>query len=395
MVAPLHVLCVDDEARLLQGLVLNLGRHYRVSTATNGQIGLRIVDGNDPPAVVVSDMRMPEMDGAVFLSQVKERSPDTVRVLLTGQADLDSAIAAVNHGQIFRFLTKPCNSQVFLAAVHAAADQHRLITVERELLEKTLRGGVRALTEILSLANPLAFGRAMRLRQHASQVVSGLGVPLSWQLEVASMLSQIGCITLPTATNAKLYYGKSLDADEVEVTQRLPMLAAQLLESIPRLEAVRAILQAQACHFDGSGATAVRGHGEALPLGARILKLVSDYDTLEAAGFDPAEAVATLQERKGHYDPRLLEVLARIKSRVAPEGMQALDLPSLRAGMLVTQDIVSTAGFLLVARGHEVTAGLLQRLRNLGPGSVQEPISVLVPPGLVPTHGRNELAHED
>jgi DNA-binding NtrC family response regulator len=95
MTEQIHILCVDDEPKVLEGLVLNLRRYYRVSTAINGQKGLAIIDGDDPPGVVVSDMRMPEMDGAAFLSQVKQRSPDTVRLLLTGQADLDSAIAAV------------------------------------------------------------------------------------------------------------------------------------------------------------------------------------------------------------------------------------------------------------------------------------------------------------
>ena len=214
MTEQLHILCVDDEPKVLEGLVLNLRKHYRVSTANNGQGGLAIVDGNDPPAVVVSDMRMPEMDGAAFLSQVKERSPDTVRLLLTGQADLESAIAAVNHGQVFRFLTKPCSPPTLLTAIQAAAEQHRLITAEKELLEKTLRGSIKALTEILSLANPLIFGRATRLKQHASELVTGLGVPFSWQLEVAVMLSQIGCIVLSAANNEKLYYGRPLSPVE-------------------------------------------------------------------------------------------------------------------------------------------------------------------------------------
>jgi len=89
----LHVLCVDDEPKVLEGLALNLRRHFRVSMAMNGQTGLTIVEGADPPAIVISDMRMPEMDGASFLSQVKARSPDTVRLLLTGQTDIESAMA--------------------------------------------------------------------------------------------------------------------------------------------------------------------------------------------------------------------------------------------------------------------------------------------------------------
>jgi response regulator RpfG family c-di-GMP phosphodiesterase len=379
MTDQLHILCVDDEPRVLEGLVLNLRRHYRVSTATNGQAGLAIIDGDDPPGVVVSDMRMPEMDGAAFLSKVRERSPDTVRLLLTGQADLDSAIAAVNHGQVFRFLTKPCSPPNFLAAVQAAAEQHRLITAERELLEKTLRGSIKALIEILSLSNPLAFGRAMRLKQHASQLSEGLGVPLSWQIEVATMLSQIGCVTLPAATNEKLYYGKPLNSDEIELTQRLPALSLQLLESIPRLESVRAILEAQAYNFDGSGNPPKSPQGESIPLGARVLKLVIDYDTLEAAGIDVAMVIGSLQSRKGRYDPKLLDTWARVKNKAGSQGLSEIPLASVRPGMFLVQDVLSTTGLLLVARGHEVSPGLLYRLRNLAAGSVREPLVVFAP----------------
>ena len=374
MVEQIHVLCVDDEPKVLEGLTLNLRRHYRVSTATNGLAGLAIIDGDAPPAVVVSDMRMPEMDGAAFLSQVKERSPDTVRLLLTGQADLDSAIAAVNHGQVFRFLTKPCNAQIFLTAVQAAAEQHRLITAEKEVLEKTLKGSIKALIEILSLTNPLAFGRAMRLKRHATELMAGVGVPLSWQIEVAVMLSQIGCVTLPAATNEKLYYGRPLDREEAEQTQRIPAVSLQLLGDIPRLEAVRAILQAQDHNFDGAGSPQRAAQGDSIPLGARILKLVMDYDTLDAGGVAPAVAIGTLQGRKGRYDPKLLDALARAKSQSASQRVFELGLASIRPGMLLIQDVMSTTGLLLVARGHEVTPGLLYRLRNLPPGSVREPL---------------------
>lgn len=371
-----HILCVDDEPKVLEGLVLNLRRHYRVSTANNGQGGLAIIDGTDPPAVVVSDMRMPEMDGAAFLSQVRERSPDTVRLLLTGQADLESAIAAVNHGQIFRFLTKPCAPPTFLTAIEAAVAQHRLITAERELLEKTLRGSIKALTEILSLASPLIFGRATRLKQHATELVAGLGVPFSWQLEVAVMLSQIGCIVLTAENNEKLYYGKPLSPVETESTQCVPKISLQLLESIPRLELVCAILDAQEYNFDGQGSPRGAPQGESIPLGARVLKLVSDYDFLEAGGASPGVAISTLQGRKGRYDPKLLGALSRVKTKASP-GAGGIGLASLQAGMLLIQDVMSQTGSLLVPRGHEVTEAILTRLRGLEPGSVREPLMVM------------------
>ena len=124
MTEKIHVLCVDDEPRLLEGLTLQLRKHFRVSTATTGQKGLEIVD-RDPPAVVVSDMRMPEMNGATFLGHIVERAPNIVRILLTGHADVESAIAAVNHGQIFRYLTKPCPPELLLSVIRAAAEEHQ------------------------------------------------------------------------------------------------------------------------------------------------------------------------------------------------------------------------------------------------------------------------------
>lgn len=371
-----HVLCVDDEPKVLEALALNLRRQYRVSTAKSGQDALAILDGGDQPAVVVSDMRMPGMDGATFLSQVKERAPDTVRLLLTGQTDLDSAIAAVNQGQVFRFLTKPCNPQSFLLAIAAAANQHRLITAEKELLEKTLRGSIKALTEILSLANPLIFGRATRLKNHAAELVAGLGVPFSWQLEVAVMLSQIGCIVLSPANNEKLYYGRPLTPVEAESTQCVSKISLQLVENIPRLELVCAILDAQEYHFDGSGSPLGAPKGEAIPLGARVLKLVSDYDFLEASGTSTGAAITALQARKGCYDPKLIGVLARVKGKAAP-GVGEVKLAALQAGMLLVQDVMSTTGSLLVPRGHEVTEAILTRLRALEAGSVREPLLVL------------------
>lgn len=376
MTEQLHVLCVDDEPKVLEGLALNLRRHYRVSTAGSGPEGLAIVNSSGPPAVVVSDMRMPGMDGATFLSQVREHAPDIVRLLLTGQADLDSAIAAVNQGQVFRFLTKPCSPQSFLAAIAAAAEQYRLVTAEKELLEKTLRGSVKALTEILSLANPLIFGRATRLKQHASELITGLGMPFSWQLEVAVMLSQIGCIVLTAANNEKLYYGRPLTTLEAESTQCVSKISLQLLESIPRLELVCAILDAEELNFDGEGAPNGSPKGESIPLGARVLKLVNDYDFLEAGGLSSEMALKTLQGRKGRYDPKLLTVLGRVKNRAAP-GVKEVKLADLQIGMLLLQDVTSTSGTVLVPRGHEIAEAVLTRLRSVEAGTVREPLLVL------------------
>src|ERR1700719_1967219 len=125
------ILCVDDEARVLDGLKLTLRRGFEVLTATSGAEGLAMLKRMAGAAVVISDMRMPGMDGAAFLTQVKEQWPESTRLLLTGEAGCDAAVAAVNEGQIFRFLTKPCTPEKLIAAVEAAVRHHQLIMAEK------------------------------------------------------------------------------------------------------------------------------------------------------------------------------------------------------------------------------------------------------------------------
>jgi response regulator RpfG family c-di-GMP phosphodiesterase len=371
----LHVLCVDDEPRVLEGLALNLRRHYRLSTAGSGKAGLELIE-RDPPAVVVSDMRMPEMDGATFLSKVRERAPDTVRILLTGQTGIEAAIAAVNYGQIFRFLTKPCPPDMLLAALQAAAEQNRLITAERVLLEQTLRGSVQTLTEVMALSNPLAFGRATRLKQRAVELVVAMGQPPQWQIEVAALLSQIGAITLPSATLEKVYRGSPLSPEETDMVRRSPGVAEKLLEHIPRMEGVIEIIRDQDLRYDGGGSPRDR-RGDAIPLGARILKIAADFDALESTGLGAPQAAAAMTKREGLYDPALLTTFTTLKGAVA-STVREIAARQLALGMVLAQDVFSKTGVLLVARGFEVTPGLVERFRNQAPGTVREPICVTV-----------------
>ena len=226
------ILCVDDEPRVLEGMQRNLRKKFRVTTALGPQEGLQKLADGGPFAVVVSDMKMPTMNGAELLELVRERSPQSTRVLLTGQSSMEDAIAAVNRGAIFRFLTKPCPPPELVDALEQAAEQHRLLTVERELLDKTLKGAVRVLVEALGLVNPMAFGRAQRLQRYVAHVVHELGLAGGWRYEVAAMLSQLGCMTLPGELIEKVYVGQELDAREQEAWHRHPELAANLILSL-------------------------------------------------------------------------------------------------------------------------------------------------------------------
>jgi response regulator RpfG family c-di-GMP phosphodiesterase len=259
-------------------------------------------------------------------------------------------------------------------------EQHRLILAERELLQQTLRGSIKALTDVLGLASPLAFGRATRLRQSVASLAAALKVSESWHIEVAAMLSQIGGIILPTAVLEKAYQGEEMTEAELEMARRVPSVTEQVLGNIPRLEPVMEILRCQQKRFDGTGPPDGMSGGEAIPWGARALKAVIDLDTLEAGGLSPSLAVDTLRARQGWYDPAIVNALSETRKSDHRSEVRVLPLEDLAAGMVLAQDVRTTNGILFVARGQEVTAGLIERFRNSHPGLFgAEPIRVVLP----------------
>jgi len=373
-----RALCVDDEPSVLEGLTLHLRRRYTVETATSGAAGLVLLRRYPDTAVIVSDMRMPVMDGVAFLRSAREIVPDAVRLLLTGQADLQSTIDVVNEGQIFRFLMKPCPPARLMSAVSAAAEQHRLIVAERELLEQTLNGSIKMLTDVLSLTSPAAFGRATRIRRSVSDLGAKLRLGERWQAEVAAMLSQVACITLPTDTAVKLGYGQELSDEEQLMVDRLPGITDQLLANIPRLGEVRAVLQA---YRGPRRPNPAQGRDAFLALAAELVRVAVDFDVLEMQGHTPALALDVMRGRVDRYDPRVLEALEKLHgAERSRREVRELPIPALRVGMVVAEDVRLSSGPLLVARGFEVTASLLARLTNFR-GSVREPIRVTLGSG--------------
>ena len=154
------------------------------------------------------------MNGTQFLSRVRESAPETVRMMLTGQADLHTAMHAVNEGAIFRFLTKPCPPEALGHALEAGLAQYRLVHAEKELLEQTLTGSLKALSDVLSLVNPEAFGRASRLKRYVTGLAHHMGLSDVWRLEIAASLSQIGCVILPDTILQKISKGEPLSPNE-------------------------------------------------------------------------------------------------------------------------------------------------------------------------------------
>ncbi|MFZ3215770.1 MAG: HD domain-containing phosphohydrolase [Candidatus Acidiferrales bacterium] len=375
-----RILCVDDEPNVLEGLSRTLRAHYEVETAVGGRAALEMLKAPEPFAIVMSDQRMPQMDGVHLLAHVRAVSPATVRVLLTGQADMESAIAAVNEGNIFRFLTKPCPSDVLLKALDACCEQYRLVTSEKVLLEQTLRGSIKALVDILSLSNPTAFGRATRVRQTVEQLMNHFAIRERWSVEVAAMLSQIGCVTLPPATLDKLYRGETLEASEQEMVDRMPAVAEKCLSNIPRIDSVREILHQSTRPFGEAKQRSDAALDVEMPWGARALKIALDFDLLESEANSSDHPFAIMRGRKGCYDPRILDALAAMRGN-SQEKVQMLELSvrEVAVGMVFGEDLKSSKGLLLIARGQEVTPALLERMRNFSPElAIREPVRMFL-----------------
>src|SRR5512145_1513762 len=218
----LAILFVDDDPNILSAYTRNLRKRYRMTTASGGEEALQVVQTQGPFAVVVSDMRMPGMDGIELLTHVRNFNPDTVRIMLTGNADMGTAIEAVNQGNIFRFLTKPCEAEDLALALDSGLKQYQLVTGERELLEKTLKGSIDLLVELLSTLNPIAFGRAQVVAELSRRIAVHARMDNPWVVSLAALLSQIGTLTVPESLLDKARSGILLNQAERDVLSRVP-----------------------------------------------------------------------------------------------------------------------------------------------------------------------------
>lgn len=233
--------------------------------------------------------------------------------MLTGNADQETATEAVNTGQIFRFLNKPCPPAIFLTSHALAQRQYRLLTAEKELLQKTLKGSINVLSELLSLANPMAFSSGVRFKNYVVQIAKAMDLPNLWQYEVAALMSQIGCVTLPGEVLSKVYVGLELNEDEHNMYTSHPAVGARLLESIPRLENITRIIALQQKRFDEYDEDFKNSEFEEVLLGAQILKTVLDYDLHMFRGKSRGEALRLMQQQTGAYNPEIVKALTGIK----------------------------------------------------------------------------------
>ncbi len=377
------ILCVDDDASILAAYQRNLRKQFPIDVALGGQEGLDAMANKGPYAVIVADMQMPGMNGVQFLTRAEEIAPDSVRIMLTGNADQKTAADAVNQGHVFRFLTKPCAPEELASMLSAALKQYRLVTAERELLEKTLSGSVKLLTDILSLTDPQAFGQAQALRDYMRTYVKSLNLKSSWEFELAAMLSPIGRVTIPPTVICKAQSGLSLTGAEKDVLARVPEIGSDLLANIPRLETIARIIRYQNKHYDGSGGPMDPVAREEIPVASRILKVLSDLLQLESKGTSRVAALEQMQKRTGWYDPRVLDSAFACFDVYLPTASEAktpsraIPLKELQVKHTLAHDLVTQDGILIVSAGTEISQMILGKIHNFAElNGVKEPIHV-------------------
>lgn len=380
-----RVLCVDDEPRVLDGIRRTLGMNFDVKTAEGATQALAMLGGAERFAVTISDMRMPGMDGAAYLEKAAEKDPDMVRMLLTGQSDIQAAVRAINNGRIFRFLTKPCDTDILHQAVEDALEQHRLICAEKELLQKTVYGCVKVLTEMLSLANPVAFSRVGRVKRLVEHVARRLELPDAWQLELAVTLAHLGYVGLSPELLERAYTGKPLDEKEKTLLSAAPKTAHKLMAEIPRIEGVLAILDQlgePAPALDGPKASSKEGRS----VWARhVIQAAQRADELSFGHPLPRLIAAALKAEK--FDPIVIEALGRAEYYALQQRRTiTIAAKRLEPGMFLLEDALSEAGVMITKGGQEVTPTIAVLLKRMAERqNLREPLSVSV----LATHAPN------
>lgn len=400
------LLCVDDEPNILSSL-RRLFRPcgYRVLVAESGAQGLDILR-SEPVDLVISDMRMPHMDGAQFLAAVRAEWPDVMRFLLTGYADMASAIEAINQGQIYRYMNKPWVDDDLLISVRQGLDA-RALQRDKERLEaltrqqnETLRElnesleakvrertdelqkaheqlkqsffvAVKIFTSLIEMRHPITAGHSRRVAALARSIAQRMGLKGAdlQNVFVAGLLHDIGKIGFSDALLSRAQ--RTLSDDERRIYQKHPVDAELILIGIDELSPIAQLVRHHHECYDGQGFPDGLW-GDDIPLGARILLVANDYDGLQigalsALRFKPEEALQAMEKARGvRYDPQVLDALrALVTAPPKPRPSEReVAVAALTPGMVLAREFAHRDGMPLLAAGQVLSARLIERMQD-------------------------------
>ncbi len=373
------VLLVDDEPEVLYSFEPILQSRYDFYTAENPLDALTKVKDTGPFSVVVSDYRMPKMNGVDLLKEVMKVNKNTTRILLTGFSDYNSIIDAINSGNIFRYLTKPIQINDLITNIDDGINQYNLITAEKELLEKTLKGSIKLLMNLVSVTNKKSFIRVSRVRNIVKNLAQKLNYEPLWEAEIAVMLSEIGLVGVPADIIEKKEKKITLTPDEIKLFDTYPSIGSDLLKNIPRLENVaKAIGYLSVSNYSEFSPEELESN-KALLL-SQLISIAKTFDKITDAGLENADAFTFLKKRKT-YSPHILtlfELEFSENENLKKAKVQNVMIDDLKEDMILAEDIVDNLGMILYAKGKELSDLIILKLRNMARNRViLEPVKVI------------------
>ncbi|MEX2170425.1 MAG: response regulator [Pirellulales bacterium] len=356
-----RILFVDDEPSILSGVERRLGQEYDLFTASSGEEGLERMIDNGPFAVIVSDMRMPSMNGIQFLNRARESAAHSVFIMLTGNQDQQTVVQALNEGEVFRFLNKPCENVDLKRAIDAGLRQYELVTGEKELLHKTFYGAVGVLTDVLEVSHPEIFSRSARIGDLVASLRKSLELDDRWEFKLAARLSLLGFALLPEEDRQRCQIGSLTDPEFGDGMRRAAEVGRRLIERIPRLENVARMI-GDFPTVDGSLRQQTQGSDEAI-VGATLIRVALEWDHLTLQGYSQSSALQELKLALPNLSPRLAE--AALDLPLPPEEARSVSLApkQLREGMVLAEDVVTQDGLMLLRKGRRLTITVIERLR--------------------------------
>lgn len=376
------ILLIDDEEYVLKAVCHFFRDEYDVRTASGADAALQMLVDDSTFAAVVADLRMPGMSGIDFLRHAHEFAPHVSRILLTGQLDSADAMRAVNEGRVFQILMKPCPIGVMRAALEQAVCNRSNEYAQEQALQRSVRDHItKLLCDILAVVSPLAWRRATAIKELAVAVVEQLGIGSCEEIEIAALLSQFGCIDVPTRVLTALSRGlDNLTEAEAECFRRHSTVASSLLSRVPQLKDVARSIELQLNNFDGSGSAVGAPVGDQIPLPARILRGVIDYEMFMSQQMSPRDALTAMARQHHCYDPKVINAIKRMNQIEDTVQLLELNVGDIRIGMTLESAVGTTDGRTLLAKGSLVTDSMLTRLKVFASsGNLVEPILVSTP----------------
>jgi response regulator RpfG family c-di-GMP phosphodiesterase len=355
-----NVLLVDDEMNILNSHRRTLRNEFDFDIALSGVEALELISSGKKYAVIVTDMQMPKMNGLELLQRVKVVSPNTVCMMLTGNSDQKTATNALNIGDIFRFINKPCDRETLISSIKAGIKQYKLIVAEKVLLNKTIKGVINVLTEVLSLVNPDATDNSVIIADYMDRLAKVMKLPDSWGFMPMVQLSQLGCVIFPRETIHNIESGQKISEEERQLFAQHPCLASDLIRQIPRMEKIADNILYQEKCYNGQGIPNDNVSGTDIPLGARMLKVVIDFTRFEKNEQSIEKALSRLEMQRQFYDPKILSALRTVLNLTVEVPKIVVKLVDLKIGMIIDSSILTKRGQLVARKGQKVTETLLQ-----------------------------------